>query len=305
MSTYLEGDLALDQTTKTINSPRIDVVRYERLLKTIANWKRLVILDALIHDSKGKTYTHLSDIIAIYGSKENKRIDFHLDELQNTGLVTKKPNDALGNNAPERTTYHITHHGRLVNSLVTTLLELRTILESPENGLLVFQDSIKFDSEIDMMSLAKMLSASTSFMAVWAEGPIARYWVISEQLQIYPPLRSAVTFIELWEGSKTVEEKEIRIKVYWSCETGGKERTGEEKKVLGSLRNDQNMKMGLMFIVQQTLAKIREAVYKVDILSTKAINDRIYEYIADRNVFGGKIPIAGKKEEEGRDLAQK
>lgn len=263
-------------------------VELESILKSIASWKRLLILDELVRFEEGLTYTELRKAVESLQGKKSVRIDFHLEELRKISFVKKdKTHSLFKGQGGGKEVYKITYAGRIIHSLVTSLLERQLFFSSPEDGL-IFDDSIDFPADLDLTSLVLMLDITKEFERVQYTDGVYLYWIISERIQKYPPLNNLVITFEFAEQSEDQPNHVMSIKAYWNRQAI--DSTAEEHGIgREELLKDQKISNGLVFMIQQSLSKVRDLVYDLDASSAKKISDKIFEYIEDRESFLDKI----------------
>ncbi|MHA2363706.1 MAG: hypothetical protein ACXAC7_07095, partial [Candidatus Hodarchaeales archaeon] len=177
----------------------------ENIIKSIASWKRLVILDELSRFEEGRSYTELRKAVEFLNPQEKKtvRIDFHLEELRKINFLRKDRTYSLFH-GQGREVYKITYSGRLIQSFVASLLERQLFFTSPEEGL-VFRDSVIFPKSLDLNSLILIMDIAREFERVQTVDDICLYWIISERIQRYPPLNNLIITFEFIEASQDPE----------------------------------------------------------------------------------------------------
>lgn len=269
----------------------------ENIIKSIASWKRLVILDELSRFEEGRSYTELRKAVEELNPQQNKksvRIDFHLEELSKINFLRKDKTYTLFQ-GQGREVYKITYSGRLIQSFVSSLLEKQLFFTSPEDGL-VFRDTITFPKILDLNSLILIMDIAREFERVQTVEELYLYWIISERIQRYPPLNNLIVTFELIEAPKDSNSTfghEMKILAYWSREA--MQRAVNEFDIsptdnLEQFVYDSKLQNGLIFMIQQSLSKVRDIIYDLDASSAKIISDKIFEYLeADRDSIAQKM----------------
>lgn len=269
-------------------------IELENIIKSIASWKRLVIMDELTKYEEGRSYTELRKAVELLSSQQKKgvRIDFHLEELRKINFLRKNRAYSLFQNQG-RDVYKITYSGRVIQSFVSSLLEKQLFFTSPKEGL-VYHDQIYFPRTLDLNSLVLIMDIAREFERVQTLDDILLYWIISEKIQRYPPLINLIITIEFIDASIASDpskEHEMKILAYWS-----KEAMRSAAKDFGippindkeSFLLNSKLQNGLIFMIQQALSRVRDIIYDLDAISAKSISDKIFEYLNANQEFISK-----------------
>ncbi len=270
--------------------------KLEYIMKSIGNWKRLIILSELSKYENGRSYTELKKAVDALNPDKTKdiRIDFHLEDLRNNNFLKKYDKHSLFQKSSPKV-YKLTQSGRAVQSFIISLLETRFYSMISNNGL-KFQDQVIFSQNLNFRSLTLMLDISPDFERIQTPDTIYLYGIISDNIQRFPPLINlTITF----RFTKTSDSGlKLNIIAYWSTQAI---KLAEKKfnipliNSIDKFIGNSKLTSGLIFIIQQALSKVRDIIYEIDALSAKAISDKIFEYLDSSEHIRSKLSFSDSK----------
>jgi len=129
-----------------------------------------------------------------------------------------------------------------------------------------------------------MLDLSPEFERMGTD-TVYRYQLISDKIHRYPPLNNLIVTFELKIPSINTKLPnkglELNISAFWNLQAIKSANNKYDTPLIDSIDNfigKSKLSYGLIFIVQQSLSKIRDIIYEIDALSSKAISDKIFEF---------------------------